>query len=178
MTGFRKISRNVDFWPKMAIFDQNGPKRPKRDFSAKIRKCHFRRIGKPQLCVKTQNNPMIGFLDLHRTYERTDGLSWYRLLWYSSSIISPFIWLQRSLFLCQYRYPQCYYYLHQLLKAIWEARGFSGGVRMLLEVVFVLYEKVATNGTFVTTVSYGTHMFYFFGWRGARSFITGTNISH
>ena len=33
---------------------------------------------------------------------------------------------------------------------------------MLLEVVFVLYEKVATNGTFVTTVSYGTHIFYFF----------------
>ena len=73
MTGFRKISRNVDFWPKMAIFYQNGPKRPKRDFSAKIRKCHFRRIGKPQLCAKNQNNPMNGFLDLHRTDERTYG---------------------------------------------------------------------------------------------------------
>ena len=67
MAGFRKMGRNVDFWPKMDIF------LPKRDFSGKIRKCHFRRIGKPQLCVKNQNNPMNGFQDLHRTHERTDA---------------------------------------------------------------------------------------------------------
>ena len=30
-----KISRNVDFWPKMAIFYQNGPKTAKRDFLGK-----------------------------------------------------------------------------------------------------------------------------------------------
>ena len=61
------------FGQKWPFFDQNGPKRPKRDFSGEIRKCHFRRIGKPQLCAKNQNNPMNGFLDLHRTHERTDG---------------------------------------------------------------------------------------------------------
>ena len=61
------------FGQKWPFFDQNGPKRPKRDFSGEIRKRHFRRIGKPQLCAKNQNNPMNGFLDLFRTDERTDG---------------------------------------------------------------------------------------------------------
>ena len=61
MNGFRKISRNVDFWPKMAIFYQNGPKTAKRDFLGKIRKCHFRHIRKPQLCAKNQKIPMNGF---------------------------------------------------------------------------------------------------------------------
>ena len=39
MTGFRKISRNVDFWPKMAIFDHFYPlkeaKNYGRNFSCK-----------------------------------------------------------------------------------------------------------------------------------------------
>ena len=58
MTGFRKISRNVDLWSKMAIFL---PKRPKRDFSGEIRKRYFRRIGKSQLRTKNQKNPMNGY---------------------------------------------------------------------------------------------------------------------
>ena len=48
MNGFRKISRN-------------GPKTAKQDFSGKIRKCHFPRIRKPQLCAKNQEIPMNGF---------------------------------------------------------------------------------------------------------------------
>ena len=52
---------------------KKGSKRPKRDFWGEIRNRHFRRIGKPQLCAKNHNNPMIGFLDLFRTDGRTYG---------------------------------------------------------------------------------------------------------
>ena len=61
------------FGQKWPIFDHNGPKRPKQDFSGEIRKRHFRRIGKPQLRAKNHKNSMNGFLDLHRTEGRTYG---------------------------------------------------------------------------------------------------------
>ena len=55
ISDFEKLAKTLIFGQKWPFFDQNGPKRPKRDFSGEIRKCHFRRIGKPQLCAKNQN---------------------------------------------------------------------------------------------------------------------------
>ena len=60
----------------MLIFGQKWPfflpKRAKRDFSGKIRKCHFRRIRKPQLCAKNKKILMSRFWNFCRTDERTD----------------------------------------------------------------------------------------------------------
>ena len=52
MTSFREIGQKVHFWAKKGIFGPKLAQRAKRDFSGKIRKCHFRRIRKPQLCAK------------------------------------------------------------------------------------------------------------------------------
>ena len=63
MTSFREIGQKVHFWAKKGIFGPKflDPKRAKRDFSGKIRNCHFLRIRKPQLCAKFQKIPMNRF---------------------------------------------------------------------------------------------------------------------
>ena len=69
---FEKLAKTLIFGQKWSFFYQNGPKTAKRVFSGKIRKCHFRRIRKPQLCAKNQKIPMNGFWDLCRTNARTN----------------------------------------------------------------------------------------------------------
>ena len=84
---YDRIWKNRSKWPFLGQNGQFltifGPKRRKRDFFAKIRKCHFRHIHKPQLCAKNQNNPMNGFSDLAVTNERTYGRT------YGSETIGP-----------------------------------------------------------------------------------------